>query len=73
MNTRRQLSDEASAAFDRWIEDDSDQTFWQMSNEGAWVNSGSGGETNESGALSAGTATITQNYSTHTCLEAVYI
>ncbi len=49
-----QLSDEACAAFDRWLEDDDDQTFWQMAREDAWVNSASGGETNESSAESAG-------------------
>jgi len=50
---RRQLSTEASAAFARWLEDDSDQAFWQMADEDAWVDSASGGETNESHAESA--------------------
>jgi len=47
------LSDKASAAFDRWLEDDDDQTFWKMAREDAWVDSASGGETNESHAGSA--------------------
>jgi len=52
-DTWDQLSDEALLAFDRWIEDDSDQTFWRMAKKDAWVNSGSVGETNESHAGSA--------------------